>query len=99
MPDKLIRLFCVYEREDGSTYKKRIPLEINPSGPLASKEFLSKDQVVEYLHGKGLSHFNVRSVLRATYETSNQRLKTTKIAGRAYYKVSDVDNWIEIMGL
>lgn len=56
-------------------------------------DYLSCADVVVYLHSKGLTHYNERKVLRATYE-GRKLLKKTKFDGRVYWSREDVDAWI-----
>ncbi len=56
-------------------------------------EYLTVEGVVAYLHSKGLTHYNERKVLRATYE-GRRLLRKTKFGGRVYWAREDVDEWI-----
>lgn len=57
-------------------------------------DFLDCAGVVAYVHSKGLSHYNERKILRATYE-GRKLLKKTKFDGRVYWARDDVDEWIK----
>lgn len=56
---------------------------------------MTVDGVVAYLHSKGLTHYNERKVLRATYE-GRKLLKKSKFDGRVYWAREDVDEWINL---
>lgn len=58
-------------------------------------EYFDRAGVVTYLHSKGLTHYNERAILRATYE-GRKLLKQTKFGGRVYWVRDDVDSWLKL---
>lgn len=58
-------------------------------------EYFDCAGVVAYVHSKGLTHYNERKILRATYE-GRKLLKKRKFDGRVYWAREDVDDWISL---
>lgn len=58
-----------------------------------SKQFYDAAEVVILARELGLEHVTARTVEKAAYY-GDKPLKRTKIGGRVYYALADIENWI-----
>lgn len=58
-----------------------------------TQQYYRRSEVVALAHERGLTHITEHSVAAATYH-NDRPLKRTKIHGRVYYSLTDIDAWL-----
>lgn len=57
------------------------------------QQYYDRKGVVRLAHERGLDHITENSVNTAAYQ-GDRPLKRTKIHGRIYYKIEDIEAWL-----
>ncbi|AKK28703.1 hypothetical protein [Mycobacterium sp. EPa45] len=57
-----------------------------------AQQYYDQKGVTRLARERGLSHITENSVINAAYRDG--RLKRTKIQGRIYYKIEDIEAWL-----
>ncbi|WP_050584519.1 hypothetical protein [Mycobacterium avium] len=56
------------------------------------QQYYDRKGVVRLAHERGLNHITENSVGNAAYK-GNRPLKLTKVSGRVYFKIDDIEAW------